>query len=145
MKSLILLIALFFNPNSVLAHGEDQLGPHKGFIRMPGAFHTEVVLDGSQTIKVYLLDLEWKNPLVEKSSVQVSYLDEKKMSESALCKAKKDFFLCSFSRKVNLKKNGTLKVIALRKDQVGQEAIYDLPLKLLTPLESPSVDHSKHH
>lgn len=33
------------------AHGEVKAGPHNGFIRMPGAFHTELVLVGKNKLK----------------------------------------------------------------------------------------------
>lgn len=146
MKNLILFLTAFSSSSFLWAHGEDKYGPHKGFIRMPGAFHTEVVLDSSQAVKVYLLDMEWKNPVTEKSRVQVSYVGSRNISESARCVTKKNFFLCSFPRKVNLKTKGVLKIQATRVDQSGQEAVYDLPLKLAaSEPKPPATDHNNHH
>lgn len=138
-KSTIALLISFFVTSLVWAHGEDKFGPHKGFVRMPGAFHTEIVLNGKNKLKVYLLDIEWKNPTIEKSSLEVTYNDQIK----ATCKSEKDFYSCSFPKSVNLTQKGELKVLASRKDQKGNIALYPLPLKL----ESVKVDnsHNGHH
>ncbi len=64
---------------NVFAHGEDKPGPHGGFIRMPGAFHTEVVKE-KEGYRVYLLDINWKNPSVLDSAVLASIEVGKKQS-----------------------------------------------------------------
>ena len=58
------ITALIFSTLTVLsvnlfAHGEDKPGPHGGYIRMPGSFHTEVVKEKAG-YRVYLLDINWK-------------------------------------------------------------------------------------
>ena len=136
-KSILTLVLLFIVPSLVWAHGEDKYGPHKGFVRMPGAFHTELVLIGKNRLKVYLLDIEWKNPTNEKSSLEVTYNNQVK----ALCKPEKDFYSCSFPKSVNLNKKGELKLSASRNEQKGSEALYPLPLKL----EIPDESHNAHH
>ena len=57
MKYLILFASIWTATNA-FAHGEDKAGPHGGFIRMPGAYHTEVVPVSKNQAKVYLLDMQ---------------------------------------------------------------------------------------
>ncbi len=110
-----------------IAHGEDKPGPNGGFIRMPGAFHTELVAESANSVKVFLLDLEWKNPSVNKSDVQITHNNSK---TKAKCKIKENFYICVFPKSVNLKKKGSLKVNSTREGQTGNEVSYPLPLKL---------------
>ena len=56
-KALVLLI---FSSSIANTHGMDKLGPHKGYVQMPGAFHTEVVQDKDGSFRIYLLDVEFK-------------------------------------------------------------------------------------
>ncbi len=134
---------------SAFAHGEDKKGPHKGFVRMPGAFHTEVVVNSKNTLKVYLLDIGWKNPTVLDSEIKATLIS--KSTEDAVCAAKKNYFLCSFSKSVNLKQKAELQVTATRENKKGNVAVYNLPLKLEKVPEiemkktEDKMDHSSHH
>ena len=150
MKNFLLTLVLsLFISTSIFAHGEDKYGPNKGFVRMPGAFHTEVVLTAKNTVKVYLLDINWKNPSVTKSSVSLTH--KSKSEESADCTVESNYFICEFPKTVNLYKKGELKLTALREDQKGNQAIYKLPLKLEKSVPAPAdvpemkIDHSSHH
>jgi len=146
-KNTIFVLLVLLVSQYASAHGEDKYGPHKGFVRMPGAFHTELVLDGQNQLKVYLLDIEWKNPSVKKSQVQVKYNNKTDAKCDVQSKESDSYFLCVFPAKVDLNKKGELKVIAVREEQKGAEAIYKLPLKL--EISTPSPDqhsgHSGHH
>jgi hypothetical protein len=136
MKNLVLFILLSLSSAFVFAHGEDKAGPNGGFVRMPGSFHTELVLSGKNKVKIYLLDIHWKNPSVLKSKVELTYKKTK-----AVCETKENFFSCEFPKTINLTQKGELKLIAERDDQKGMEVSYPLPLKLsATPNE-----HSGHH
>lgn len=117
---LIMLITSFAH-----AHGEDQLGPHGGFIRMPGTFHIEVVPVNAQKIKIYLLDMAWKNPSVKNSKLEVRY-----KSNNANCTIKEISYICTFPSKISLNKSGELVVNATREGQKGSTITYDLPLEL---------------
>lgn len=109
-------------------HGEDKPGPHGGFIRMPGAFHVEIVPTGKAQAKVYLLDINWQNPSMKNAEVEL-VLGQK---GRAKCSAQNgSFFLCSFPSGSDLSKTGELKVKAKREGQVGNEVTYELPFKLL--------------
>ncbi len=133
----VLLSPLFAFP-----HGEDKAGPHGGFIRMPGAYHTEIVLDGKNKLKVYLLNMQWKTPSIVNSKLQISYVGKDTLS--ATCKTEKNFYLCTFSAAVDLTKEGSLKVASQREGQEGMEVTYPLPLKLEIPAASKK-NHESHH
>ncbi len=138
----ILVLSLSFHFAS--AHGEDKLGPHGGYIRMPGGFHTEVLKDSKNSIKIYLLDINWKNPSIKDSSVQLTLNDNQKtdnQKSTAQCEQKTDHFVCTFPPTVDLTKKAELKVVAQRENQKGMEVTYELPLKI-KPVKN---EHSSHH
>lgn len=105
-----------------LAHGEDQAGPHGGMIRMPGPFHTELVKEKDGRFRIYLLDISFKNPITEKSSVSAQ-ISEKGKTRPLNCTTEKDFFLCKDSGKTV---TGELVIKATREGVVGNEARYPL-------------------
>ncbi len=98
---------------------------------MPGGFHTEVVSISKSKLKIYLLDIEWKNPTVENSAVLVNTI---------ACHPESDVFICDLGKKFDLKKKGSLTVEATRLGQKGNSVSYDLPLSL----PKSKMDH-KHH
>lgn len=138
MKHLIFMFSILAAAN-VFAHGEDKLGPNGGFIRMPGAYHTEVVVDGKDQLKVFLLDINWKNPTTKNSSVELSFSGKSKSSTQ--CNAKDDYFSCPLPSGIDLKKKGQLTVTSQREGQKGNQASYALPLKL----EKIDDGHGDHH
>lgn len=139
MNLIFALGQLLIFTSTALAHGEDKPGPHGGFIRMPGAFHTELVPSGMNKLKVYLLDVNWKNPSVTGSSLKLRYGLK---GELAKCEIGSGlFYTCEFSKKIDLGKKGKLVVHSQRENQKGVEVEYDLPLKL-APLNN---GHKGHH
>ena len=122
---------------NALAHGENKPGPHGGYIRMPGAFHTEVVKE-KDGYRVYLLDINWKNPSVLDSSVSASVQVGKKTTE-LVCTKQTDSYLC----KSLLPQKGKLNIQAKREGQTGAVATYKLPLKFEIP-ENEMSEHSGH-
>lgn len=141
--AMVLVAMMAFAPDA-LSHGEDRPGPNGGFIKMPGAFHTEVVLEGKNALKVFLLDMEWKNPSVMNSSVEVSAKSKNKKSAiKANCTPKDTFLLCQFPKNTDLTKKGSLTVKAQREGAVGNSVDYDLPLQL--PLPAKKDEHEGHH
>lgn len=134
LNLLILLLA-----GVVYGHGEGKLGPHGGYIRMPGAYHTEVVLLNANQLKLYLLDINWQNPTIQNSKVTLNY--KGKVEEKAKCDTRESYFVCDFPKNINLKKTGLLTLESERENQRGNTVSYELPLKL-----PPSDDgHSGHH
>jgi hypothetical protein len=110
-----------FIANSSLAHGMDNVGPNGGNITMPGAFHVELVVKNKKTL-VYLLDIAFKNPIVENSSVEISVND----ASSSTCNVEKNYFVCP---DYNYKKGDKIVVQSTRKGIKGTKATYQFPLK----------------
>lgn len=137
MKKIMLCFLFIFSSTIVFAHGEDKLGPNGGFIRMPGAFHTEIIPDGKNKLNVYLLDMQWENPSVVKSNLKVIHNGK----TEAACIIKDTFYVCTFPKSINLTKKGKLKLIAEREEQKGMEVSYPLPLKL----QAPDDGQGRHH
>jgi hypothetical protein len=140
----ILIILIAIVPSFAFAHGEDSAGPHSGFIKMPGAFHLELVPVGKREFKLYLLDMNWKNPSMKDSSVSVSYAIAKKMK--ATCTPSTDFYRCQFPISIDLSKKGVIYIESQREGQKGNEVFYQLPLKLIQKdMTRQNDSHSKHH
>lgn len=125
---------------TAFGHGENKPGPHGGEIRMPGSFHTELVVQGS-TAKIYLLDMAFKNPLTEKSSVVVS-AEGKSGNVKPHCATKESFFECHFPK--DLKNYKSLIIKPERKGQKGKETRYTLPLKFSSDVNL-TEDHTHHN
>lgn len=119
----ILTILCVIDP--IFAHGEDTPGPHGGFIRMPAAFHTEVISD-KKGFKVILLDINFKHPTVKDSSVQAQ-AQFGKQTISLQCKPQADYFLCPLQKSWKQKK-GRLDITAVREKTEGAVVSYPLPL-----------------
>jgi len=131
-KSVVYLFGLFISVHLVSGaawgHGEDKPGPHGGFIRMPGAFHTELVMKSKKGLNVFLLDMEWANPTTESSSVKVVFKSGKK--ESLLnCETKQDHFWCKAPKGISIVAPGKVEITANRNGATGGLAVYELPLK----------------
>lgn len=118
------MMALFTEVS--FAHGGDKPGPHGGYVEMPGAFHTEVVPEKNGAYRVYLSDIEFKNPVVANSEVKLWLKTASKKFEFD-CKAEATSFLCSTEEKVSSPKE--LSVVAKREGAQGNEARYPLPFK----------------
>lgn len=131
---LILSSVVFFSLNG-WSHGEEKAGPNGGYVRMPGPFHTEVVPVKKNSLKVFLLDMQWQNPSTNESSLVVA-LKSKSGAETAKCavpsagSGSENFYLCEFSVAVDLSKKGELKVLSRRDGMQGAEVSYALPLSL---------------
>lgn len=138
-----LLTALLFGPVLAVAHGGDKPGPHGGNVEMPGAFHTELVLDKDQSAHIYLIDINFQNPTTKDSSVKV-FARNKKMEVPFSCSIMDDHFHCVPSKKYQAK--GEIVVQAVREKAVGNEAIYKLPLKFgkSESKQNSSSEHSHH-
>lgn len=93
LKSICSVIGLSILAQLAYAHGEDKAGPNGGFIRMPGAFHTEIVQIEKDKAKVYLLDMNWQSPSVKDAKVEVKLGTKATLQ----CQAKEEsYFLCLF-------------------------------------------------
>ena len=128
MRFFTVLLIGAFSGSIALAHGEDKPGPHGGFIRMPGGFHTEVLPTGKNKLKIFLLDIEWKNPSLKNSSIEAR-IDSGPKKAVGSCVQKDDYYECTFP-KIDLRKNGNLFIKPKREGQQGMEINYELPLRL---------------
>lgn len=137
MKQLVLIVLILTTPNA-FSHGEDKSGPHGGFIRMPGTYHTEIVPDDKSHLKVYLLDIHWKNPATKNSSVEILLTGKSKTPSQ--CSAKENYFSCTLPTGFDLTKKGQLLINSQREGQKGNQASYELPLKL----EKIDAGHGDH-
>jgi hypothetical protein len=135
------ILLSLFGASYSFAHGEDKPGPHGGVIRMPGAFHTELKQEGVKGLRVYLLDMEWKNPVTENTSLEVA-LKRGAKKTIVNCKISGSFYECALARGVKFKKGDEFIVKARRGDAQGAPIAYAYPF-LPTPV---AVDeHSGHH
>ncbi|KHD89626.1 MAG: hypothetical protein OM95_02565 [Bdellovibrio sp. ArHS] len=139
MKKLLTL--LFMTPFIAFAHGEDKEGPHGGHIRMPGAFHTELMLDEKHEAHIFLLDMEFKNPTVQNSKIEVYALNGKTKVNFQCSIMGKNHFHCVPEKKYPLK--GELRVKAVRDNLPGNEVSYKLPLPKFAEEKTPS-GHDHH-
>lgn len=133
MFSIALIVSSY-----ALSHGENKLGPHGGYVRMPGAFHTELVEKKPKTLEVYLLDINFKNPVIENSEVTAKLTNKTgKQQDTVNCLAQKEKmnFECKLDKDFSLYQK--IKIKAIRNGiKSSKDADYEIPLKL---------DSSKHH
>ena len=103
-------------------------GPHKGAIKMPGPFHTEVTKIKEGKFRVYLLDMDFRNPRIKDSSVEATVVGK---TETKLDCQPDEYdlsFVCSgYPTSV---KSGQLHIKANRAGAIGNTAVYDLPLNI---------------
>lgn len=129
MKKIIILLALILT-SQVFAHGEDKYGPHKGYIRMPGSFHVELVPQKESSYEVYILDLMNKKSLIKDASIEMKILDKDK-SQNFNCAVLADHFFCKAGG--NSIATGKVSIIITRSGNKANAAVYDLPLTLKGP------------
>ncbi|MCG6149909.1 hypothetical protein EHQ96_12990 [Leptospira levettii] len=128
MKNLIQItvFSAFLAIQPIAAHGEHKPGPNGGVIRMPGAFHTEVLAYQNLGFKVYLLDINFENPTSKNSNVSASIVNAGK-EVSLKCTGHPDHFYCELPKGVTLTE-GELRLSPVWKGQKGAEVKYKLPL-----------------
>lgn len=148
MKKIIVLMFILGLSGHVFSHGEDKLGPNKGYLKMPGVFHTEVVPNADGSFNLYLLDIRFKNPTIKNSKASVQIVNGKKIIDIK-CNSARDHFQC-MTKKADLE-NGKLLVTAERNSVKGAEAAYALPLALIKPADTDlsennneMEDHNNH-
>lgn len=125
MKNILLLILTTVSIQS-WGHGGDKPGPNGGEVQMPGAFHTELVFDKeSQDAMVFLLDMEFKNPTLNDSSVTAFY-KKGKTKVAYSCMPMHNHFHCTAEKKIKAPAGGELHITAIREKAKGNEVIYKL-------------------
>ena len=115
---------------SAFAHGDNNLGPNKGYLKMPGAFHTELLSNRDGTFKIYLIDINFKNPMTKDSSVELKYIAHNKKIIFNCSAFNDQYFVCSSKEVTSKPKNGNIELKAIRGKVQASIATYTLPLKL---------------
>ncbi len=143
MKNLIAALVFLASAN-VFAHGEDKKGPFGGYIQMPGVFHTELVPDRKdKSYHIFLTDIEFKNPTVQDSGIEMTYEEEGKKPIKFKCEVMGGNHFHCIPNKDYSKEKGTLVLNVTRMKQKGV-AKYELPLRLKG--EKPKENsHGGHH
>ena len=124
MKMLISIVvgACLFISTLLFAHGGDKPGPHGGKIEMPGPYHVEAVRKDLKTFEVYLLDIEFANPITKNSEVKARILADKNISLSCTVESE-IFYRCKTETK--LKKSVVLIIESNRNGVEGNEAKFE--------------------
>lgn len=138
----LMILSNFILCASAFAHGEDKYGPNNGFVRMPGAFHTEVVPEKSGSYLVYLLDVSNKNPTVKNSSVEFKIKEDNKITKFNCSVVSQTHYKCTTNKK--LTGEGQIILTAKRLGSKGKPTIYDMPLKLTAEKEAVKDNHEMH-
>jgi hypothetical protein len=141
-KMKLLSLAFLLIATNVYAHGEGKLGPNGGYLKMPGTFHTEVVPGDNGSFHVFLEDIQFKNPTIKDSKVELQIKNLKETVVFNCAPMGETHFHCLSDKKVKLK--GKLIVKATRLGIEGKKAIYDLPLRL-KGAKAGEHDMSKDH
>lgn len=127
LATFLFVTIVLMGGHAAVAHGEDVPGPHGGEIRMPGAYHTEVILLARNRLRIFLLDMSWKNPTIQNS--EVGAVVRGKTDSRAVCEKEDNTFVCTFGDDVNLSKKGSFEIQSTRDGVKGATAKYKTPLK----------------
>lgn len=109
---------------SVFAHGMNKPGPNGGYIRMPGAYHVELVSTDAET-KVYLLDMGFKKLAMTNALVSMSLKGAKDFPVK--CTKEAEFFRCDIKGS-ELKMYKELTITSSKDGERGAASVYKLPL-----------------
>ena len=124
MKLKSAIISVLFS-TTIFAHGMNKPGPHGGYIKMPSSYHVELLNSGSN-LKIYLLDINFKNPTTKNSSVTVEFSGV--ISYKNLCEKIEDHFECP-KPKNSLEGYNKIIIYSEREAIKASSAQYALPLK----------------
>lgn len=128
IKNLLKLVffTMFLSLHQISAHGEHKPGPHGGQIRMPGAFHTEVLPYQNLGFKVYLLNINFENP-TSKNSKLFGKVVTKGKEFPLKCSGHPDHFYCEIPNGISVEE-GELILSPVWNFQKGADVKYKLPL-----------------
>ena len=122
------------------AHNEDKPGPYGGHIKMPSSYHTELVLkDG--VLEIYLSDVNFKNPMVKDSKLEVYYIKNQK-KEKLKCLVIDNFYRCDLKKDLQ---GGEFFVKSKRNGIKGKDVSYQLPLTFSSEKKEETDSHANHH
>ena len=102
------------------------LGPHGGYLRTLGDFHSELVLNGKKGARVYLLNKEDKNPIADAASVYFM-LHSGKFDTNYYCAPTGHHFECRLPRPLARSNGDVITIKAIRKGKTDHFR-YEFPL-----------------
>lgn len=123
-RFLLTITAALLISTAAFGMGGDKPGPHGGYITMPGTYHVEL-LDKGTSMRVFLLDISMKNPVIENSNVSLSFIGNE--SKKVNCKPEKKYFVCLKPKK-DLGQYTEINLESVRNKVKGEMAVYKLPL-----------------
>lgn len=127
MKKILSLVIFLFSFN-VFSHGMNNLGPNGGFISMPANYHIELV--SAQWLKIYFLDVNFKQMPAKSQEVEVSLYSKKNEEFKLPCHLNIDHFSCSLRGNfLNDQKEIRIKSKLTKKSRFNL-SIYEVPLKI---------------
>ena len=89
--SFVTLLLTLVLSQTAFAHGMNKAGPHGGYVRMPGAYHVELV-PVDKELKVYFLDMAFAPISIDQASVTLTLRG--KTTLKAECLKELHFFRC---------------------------------------------------
>lgn len=109
---------------AAFGHGMNKAGPNGGYIRMPGAYHIELVSNEAET-KVYVLDFEFKKLPLTKAQISMTLKGAKE--SSVKCIKEVEAFKCDIKGS-ELKKYTEIIINSSRSGEKAVDSTYKLPL-----------------
>lgn len=89
----VIMMSLFGLAPAAWAHGENKPGPQGGYIRMPGAYHVELIPYQNQGFKVRLLDLQFRPAPLKGAKLRLVW-QQGKQQQVLRCGVHPDHFYC---------------------------------------------------
>lgn len=106
-------------------------GPHKGSLVSAGGFQMEILWESDSSVKIYLLDADYKNETVQNSEVGV-FIQSGNTESELSCQTVENYFECKQGSKKF--KKGQLSISAKRNGTQAQE------VKVKVPFEKKAED-----
>ncbi len=122
--SFVTILLTLLVSGTVFAHGMNKPGPHNGYIRMPGAYHVELVTD-KNILKVYVLDMSFKPLPMTGATAKITLKGFKEVSLDCIKGA--EFFSCD-TKDTNMKKYTEILIESSKAGERAATSTYKLPL-----------------
>lgn len=115
-----------------------EFGEHQGKLVTTGNYSLEVVWGADSSVKIYLLDAEFKNQTVQNSEVGVFIQSGNTESEMSCQSVENSYFECKQSGKKF--KKGELAIASKRNGAQGQEVKMKVPFEMKPDVSSGKID-----
>lgn len=122
--SFVTILLTTFMATNAFAHGMNKPGPNNGYVRMPGAYHVELVSD-KNVLKVYFLDMNFKPLAIDTATAKIVLKGFKE--DKIQCSKGTEFFSCD-TKETNMKKYKEIDVVSSKAGEKEATSKYALPL-----------------